>query len=72
MLPQNSEGVAQERMRTWEKELRHQRLLTQIPRKPPAWQRWTGGRMVWIGAWLMCWGERMAQRECRQGISVAG
>lgn len=71
LLPQEWEGVARERMRSWENEMQQMQLLAQLPGEPPRWRRWTGGGMVRIGTWLMCWGERLAQRECRQGVPVA-
>lgn len=71
-LPQDWEGVARERMRSWEKERQHRQLLAQLPSESPRWRRWTGGGMVRIGTLLMRWGERMAQREYRQGVSVTG
>jgi hypothetical protein len=72
MLPHQLERIAQDRMHAWEKEIRYQQLLTQIPREAPRWRRWMGDGMVWLGTWLMCWGERMVQRRCTQGVSVAG
>jgi hypothetical protein len=71
-LPQDWEGVARERMRSWEKEMHQRQLLAQIPQQTPRWRRWTGGGMVRTGNLLMRWGERMAQRECSEGVSVAG
>jgi hypothetical protein len=56
----------------WEKEMHNQRLLAQLPAEPSLWRRWTGSGMVWAGTWLLRWGERMAQRECQESISVAG
>ena len=71
MLPQQWEGVAQERLRSWEKEMNHRQLLAQLPQEPSRWRQFTGGTMVWIGTWLLRWGERMAQHECQEKVSVA-
>ncbi len=70
MVPQQWEGIAQERMRSWEKEMQYQQLLAQLPPTPSIWRRWTGGGMVWIGTWLLRWGERMARRQCQESISI--
>jgi hypothetical protein len=72
LLPQEWEGVAKERMRSWEKEIQQQQLLAEVAQEPSRWRRWTGSGLVWIGTWLLRWGERMAQRECQESISVAG
>jgi hypothetical protein len=69
MLPQDWEGVARERMRSWEKEMQQQQLLAQLTPQPSRWRRWTGSGLVWIGTWLLRWGERMAQRECRENVA---
>ncbi len=76
-LPQDWEGVAQERMRSWEKEMQQRQLLAELAQEPPSWRRWTGGGLVWIGTGLLRWGERMAQHECpeniaQESVSVAG
>ena len=71
MLPQQWEGVAQERMRDWEKEARQQKLLAELPQEPSLWRRWTGSVMVWIGRELLRWGERMAQRECQESVATS-
>lgn len=70
LLPQDWEGVAHERSLSWEKEIRYQHLLAQLPSRPSFWRRWTGGGMVRAGTILMRWGERMAQCERRQEVSV--
>lgn len=72
MLPQDWERVAQERMRDYEREARHQQLLAQLPPQPSPVQQWTGRAMVWLGAWLVRWGERMARRKCAESVSVTG
>ena len=72
MMPEQWEGVAQERLRDWEKEVCHQQLLLQLPQEPARWRRWTGSSMVWAGTWILRWGERMAQRECQESVQVAG
>jgi hypothetical protein len=66
------EGIAQERMRSWETEVRHRQLLAQVPRQRPRWRRWTGSGLMRVGGWLTRWGERMAENECGQGVSVVG
>ena len=71
MLPQQWESVAQERMRDFQKEAHQQSLLAQLPQTPSRWRRWAGSSLVWVGSWLMRWGERMAQHECRKSVSVA-
>lgn len=71
MLPQQWEGVAQERMRDWEKERRQMALLATIPQEPGPWRRWTGSGMVWLGTCLLRWGERVAQCECQESVTVA-
>jgi hypothetical protein len=71
MVPQQWEGVLQDRIRSWEKEMRYQKLLAELPPKPSPWRQWTGSGMVWTGQWLMRWGERMAQRECQENLSIA-
>jgi len=63
LLPQEFGAVAQERMRSWDKEIEHQQMLAQISSAPPRWRRWTGSGMVRLGFWLMRGGERMARRE---------
>jgi hypothetical protein len=70
LMPQDWEGVARERTLSWEKEIRERQLLAQLPSRPSHWRRWTGGGLVRVGTMLMRWGERMAQRECRQELSV--
>jgi len=70
-LPQQWEDVAQERVKEWEKEVRHQKLLSQLPQEPSLWRRWTGSGMVWVGTWLMRSGERMAHCECQECVSLA-
>jgi hypothetical protein len=72
MLPQQWEGVAQERMRDFEKEMHYRKLLAQLPAEPARWQRWTGSLMVATGTWLMRLGERMNRRECQESVSVTG
>ena len=69
LLPQQWEGVAQERMLSWEKEMKYRQLLAELPQEPPRWRRWTGGGMVWVGRWLLRWGERMVQCECTEGVT---
>jgi hypothetical protein len=51
--------------------MRYQKLLAELPPKPSPWRQWTGSGMVWTGQWLMRWGERMAQRECQENLSIA-
>ena len=72
MLPQQWEQVAEERMADWKREARYQQVLAQLPAAPSRWRQWTGGMMVWCGTWLLRWGERMARRECAEGVSVTG
>ncbi len=72
MMLQDWEGVAQERARSWEKEIQQRQLLAQLPRQPAAWRLWTGSILVWLGTWLMRWGSRVTPNECRQGVSVTG
>jgi hypothetical protein len=72
MVPQQWEDVAQERVRDWEKEMQHRQLLAQVPPTPAPWRRWMGRVMVWLGTWLLRFGERMARRECAECVSVAG
>jgi hypothetical protein len=69
---QDWEGIAQERMRSWEAEVCHRQLLAQVPRRRRRWRRWTGGGLMRAGAWLTRWGERMAENECGQRVSVIG
>jgi hypothetical protein len=70
LMPQDWEGVAHERQILWEKEIRYRTLLAQFPSRPSFWRQWTGGGLVRVGTMLMHWGERMAQCECRQEVSV--
>ena len=72
MLREDWAGVARDRMQAWEAEIRHQQLLRQIPHRPPRWRRWTGGSLVWVGRWLVRWGEWVTEPECRQEVSVVG
>lgn len=72
MFPQDWERVAQERMNDYHREARQQQLLAQIVPEPSPLQRWTGRGMVWLGAWLVRLGERMARCECPERVSVAG
>jgi hypothetical protein len=71
-LPQDWDGIAQERMRSWETEVRRRQLLAHLPRRQPRWRRWTSGGLMRTGRWLLRWGERMAEPECEQGVSMAG
>jgi hypothetical protein len=71
MMPLDFEGVAAERARLWEIEIKQQWLISQIPRTPPFWRRWLGNGMVRGGNWLTSWGEWMAQCECGEGMTVA-
>ena len=70
-FPQQWEGVAEERAKEWEKEIRYQKLLSELPQEPSLWRRWTGSGMVWVGTWLLHSGERVAQRKCQEGVSLA-
>lgn len=72
MFPQDWERVAQARMDDYQREARKQQLLAQIPSTPSPLQQWAGRGMVWVGAWLVRLGERMARRECAEGVSVTG
>lgn len=72
MMPHDLEGVAQERLRDWDKEIHQHQTLAQLPQEPARWRRWTGGSLVWTGTWLLRWGERMAARECQESVTVAG
>lgn len=71
MMPEQWESLAQERQRDWEKEMRHQQLLLQLPQEAARWQRWTGSGMVWVGTSILRWGERMAQRECQESVATS-
>ncbi len=73
MLPEQWAYVAQERMNDFQKEARGQQLLAALPPLPSRWRQWTGSTLVWSGTWLLRWGERMAQCECREeSVSLAG
>jgi hypothetical protein len=65
MMPQYLEGLAEQRARSWEVELKQRALLFQIPHQPPIWQRWLGKGMVSLGIQLASWGEWLALREYR-------
>ncbi len=69
IMPQHLEGIAQDRMRDWEKDMKFRRLLAERPQKPPRWRRWTGNTLMWIGALSLRWGKRMAQRESQEGVT---
>ena len=64
MLPGDWDGVAQERTRSWEAEVDRQHLLRQIPRRRTRWRQWAGGGLVWLGRWLVRWGEQVTEPEC--------
>lgn len=70
-LPQQWEDVARDRVKEWEKEVRQQKLLSELPQHPPLWRRWTGNGMVWAGTWLLRSGERMAECKCQESVSLA-
>ena len=72
LLPQDWERVAKERQRSWDAEVRQRQLLSQLASPPPLWRRWTGGSLMWLGAWLVRRGEGMMQHEYSRGVSFAG
>lgn len=72
MFPQDWERVTQERINSWEAEMRQRQLLAQIPHQSSLWRRWTGSGLVRTGTLLMRLGERLAQREARQGRARQG
>jgi hypothetical protein len=72
LLPQDWERVAQERQHSWDADVRQRQLLALLPSQPPVWRRWTSISLVWIGAWMVRWGEAVMQREYRRGVSAVG
>jgi hypothetical protein len=56
MMPLDLEGLATEKMRLWDSEVSHRKLLSQIPHQLPFWVRWLGDGMVLVGNRLTCWG----------------
>lgn len=69
-LPQDLEGVAQEKLRAWEKEIKQRQLLQQLPQKPPRWHSWTGSMLLWLGSQLTHFGERLTRRERQEQVQV--
>jgi hypothetical protein len=80
MLPQDFDGIAQEKMRAWEIEVQRRQLQAQIARPRPIWRRWilrrwAGTGLMRVGRWLTQLGSGMADEiaECEGNprISVA-
>jgi hypothetical protein len=71
MMPIDFEGIAADRMRSWEREIEHRLLVSRFPRRRPFWVRWLGDGMVLAGNWLASWGRWLAQREYRQSVTAA-
>ncbi len=71
-FPQDWEGIAQDRQRDWEKEMKYRNLLAQLPEKSPRWRRWMGIAMVLVGTVLMRWGERISPPRRHECVSTVG
>ncbi len=72
MLPTEVIALAEARRESFEKEIRLQHQLSQLPQRPSRLRQWTGNRMVWAGARLVRWGESMAVTDCTQHVEVIG
>lgn len=68
MFPLECETIAATREREWQAERESRHLLSKLPRRPNLWRRRTSSMIVFVGAWLMKWGEWMAEFEHRQVV----
>jgi hypothetical protein len=66
------DGIAQEKTRSWDREVRQRQLLVQIPRQRPHWRRKTGSWLMHVGGRLTRWGAEMAECDGQQEMPVAG
>jgi hypothetical protein len=71
MLPTEIIALAEARREEFEKELRLQNQLAQLPQPPARWRQWTGSGLMWAGARLVNWGEGVAMTDCPQHVEVA-
>lgn len=72
LLPNDWEGIAQERSRSWEEAVGARQLQAQLPRQRGVWRRRAGGWLMWVGERITKWGAQMAQCEKAQRVSLAG
>jgi hypothetical protein len=67
------EGVAQERKRAWDTEVKKRQLLVHLPRRRPRWRRWVSAWLIGAGGSLTEWGKAMAaDHESEPQVSVVG
>jgi hypothetical protein len=71
MMQQDLEGLAAQRALSWEVEINHRKLLSQIPHRSPFWLHRLDDGMVLVGTWLTSWGKWLVQRDRIQGVTVA-
>lgn len=70
LLPTELLAIAEARREAFEKEMRVQHLLEQLPVQTPRWRQWTGNGLVWAGSRLVSWGEGMTMTNGSQGVEV--
>jgi hypothetical protein len=58
------------RREAFEKEIRLQHQLAQLPKEPSRWRQWTGGGMMWAGTRLVRWGEGMKTTDCPHNVEA--
>jgi hypothetical protein len=65
------EGLAQERKRAWDAEVRTQQLIAHLPRRRARWRRWASAWLIGVGGSLTGWGKAIAvECEGEHQISV--
>lgn len=70
MIPLELATAVEMRREAFEREMRLQCQLAELPKEPPRWRRWTGGSMMWAGAHLVRWGEGMKARNSDHNFEV--
>jgi hypothetical protein len=65
-------ALVEARREAFEKEVRLQRQLAQLPQRPSRLRKWTSGGLLWAGANLVQWGQGLMAEECARGIESAG
>jgi hypothetical protein len=70
MLPTEVMALAEARREAFEREIRLQAQLVQLPQRTARWRQWTGSGLMWAGARLVNWGEGVAMMDGSQRIEV--
>ena len=70
MVTLELETSVEMRREAFEKEIRLQHQLAQLPKEASRWRQLTGGSMMWAGTRLVRWGEGMKTTNCPQNVEV--